>query len=252
MGVAVGDADEDGDLDVFVTNYLWETNTLYRSVSGATFDDVTREAGLARPSFQLLGFGTQFLDADLDGRLDLIVTNGHNDDFSHLFRPFKMRAQFFWNKGGGRFSLQPAKQVGPHFSHKLLGRGLTRVDWNRDGREDAVISHLDQPVALLTNTTKRHGHYLSIRLRGVQTSRDAIGTTVVVRTRDRVITRQLTAGDGYQASNERLLVFGLADSQTVKSVEIRWPVGTKDVIAGLKIGHEYLIIEGTGGALRLP
>ena len=182
MGIAVGDVDEDGDLDLFVTNFFRETNTLYRSMDGLTFDDVTREAGLANSSRALLGFGTQFLDADLDGRLDLLVTNGHIDDYRHYGRPYKMPAQFYRNVGGGRFALEPAVRVGPYFSRKLLGRGLARVDWNRDGKEDAVISHLDQPVALLTNTTKRCGRYLSIRLRGVRSSRDAVGTTVVVHT----------------------------------------------------------------------
>ncbi|MCH8830690.1 MAG: VCBS repeat-containing protein, partial [Planctomycetes bacterium] len=228
MGIAVGDADGDGDLDLFVTNFYRETNTLYRSLRGLTFNDVTREAGLAEPSRALLGFGTQFLDADLDGRLDLLVTNGHIDDYRRYGRPYEMPAQFFWNRGGGRFAVQPAQRVGPYFARKLLGRSLARLDWNRDGKEDAVISHLNQPVALLTNTTKRCGRYLSIRLRGVRSSRDAIGTTVVVHTENRKITRQLTAGDGYQASNQRLLVFGLANAKTVERVDVIWPSGMKE------------------------
>ena len=130
---------------------------------------------MAQPSYALLGFGTQFLDADLDGRLDLLVTNGHIDDYRKYGRPYKMPGQFFWNAGKGRFVIQPAAHGGPYFSRKLLGRGLTRVDWNRDGREDAVVVHLDDPVVLLTNTTKQVGRHVSIRLCGVQSSRDAIG-----------------------------------------------------------------------------
>lgn len=251
MGIAVGDADEDGDLDLFVTNFYRETNTLYRSMPGLTFDDATRESGLAEPGLALLGFGTQFLDADLDGRLDLLVTNGHIDDYRRYGRPYKMPPEFYWNIGGGGFAVQPAVRVGPYFSRKLLGRALARVDWNRDGLQDAVISHLDQPVALLTNTTKQRGRYLSIRLRGVQSSRDAVGTTVVVQAENRTITRQLTAGDGYQASNERVLVFGLSSLKSVKRVDIKWPSGTNDSFETLDTNNQYLIIEGAGRVFRI-
>jgi len=253
MGVAIGDADEDGDLDVFVTNFLRETNTLYRSTTGLVFDDVTRKSGLADSSLAMLGFGTQFLDADLDGRLDLLVANGHIDDYSRYGRPYKMSAQFFWNMKSGRFAAQSADRVGPYFSRRLLGRSLARVDWNRDGREDAVVSHLDQPIALLTNTTQPSGRFVSIRLRGVRSSRDAVGTTVVVQTEKGTVSRQLTAGDGYQASNERVLVFGLSNAKQIVRIQIHWPAGTIDTFDGFDdTNREYLIVEGTGRALRLP
>lgn len=251
MGIALGDADEDGDLDLFITNFYRETNTLYRSMSALTFDDTTRESGLAEPSIALLGFGTQFLDADLDGRLDLLVTNGHIDDYRRYGRPYKMPPQFYRNLGGGRFSVQPAIRVGPHFSRELLGRGLARVDWNRDGREDAVISHLDQPAALLTNTTERCGRHLSIRLRGVRSSRDAVGTTVVVHAENRTITRQLTAGDGYQANNERLLVFGLSSLKNVQRLDVKWPSGARESFHRLDTDSEYLFVEGAGRVFRI-
>ena len=244
MGIAIGDADEDGDLDLLVTNFYSETNTLYRSIDGTTFDDATREAGLVEPSLPMLGFGTQFLDADLDGRLDLLVTNGHIDDYRRYGRPYKMPPQFFRNLGNGRLALVPADGLGPYFSREFLGRALTRVDWNRDGREDAVITHLDQPVALLTNSTQQTGRYLAVRLRGVQSSRDAIGTTVIVHTQARTISRQLTAGDGYQASNERLLMFGLSDAKSVERIEIKWPSGAKDSFEGMGVDQQYLAIEG--------
>eukprot|EP00913_Durusdinium_trenchii_P013411 g12592.t1 len=252
MGIAVGDADDDGRLDLFITNFLRETNTLYRSSAPGRFDDATREAGLARPSLTMLGFGTQFLDADLDGRLDLIVTNGHIDDYRRYGRPYKMPAQFFWNAGGGRFVLQSADRLGPHFSRELLGRGLARTDWNRDGREDAVISHLDQPAVLLTNTTKRTGNWLSIRLRGTRTSRDAIGATVVAHIGQRTIVRQLTAGDGYQASNQRELIFGLGSSKRVDRLTVRWPGGATVEFRDTAPNQRLLAIEGRDRLIRLP
>jgi tetratricopeptide (TPR) repeat protein len=251
MGIAAGDVDEDGDLDVFVTNFLNESNTLYQALPGLAFADTTRDAGLAEPSLPMLGFGTQFLDADLDGRLDLLVANGHIDDYRRYNRPYQMPPEFYYNTGDGRFSQQPGSEVGPYFTRQFLGRSLARWDWNRDRREDAVISNLDHPAALLTNTTAQHGRSLSLKLRGIDSSRDAIGTTVVLHLDQRTITRQLTAGDGYQASNERRLVFGLSDSASVKRIDISWPSGKLDSYADLKADAEYLVIEGAERAFQL-
>ncbi|MCP4174176.1 MAG: tetratricopeptide repeat protein [Fuerstiella sp.] len=251
MGIAVGDVDEDGGLDLFVTNFLRESNTLYRSLPGSFFADTTPDSGLAEPSLSMLGFGTQFLDADLNGQLDLIVANGHIDDYRRYGRPYKMSPQFYHNTGQGQFSVQSGSQTGPYFSQAFLGRSLARWDWNRDGREDAVISNLDHPAALLTNTTRQHGRYLSLRLRGVESSRDAIGATVTLYVGDRRIIRQLTSGDGYQASNERTLIFGLSDFARVKRVDIAWPSRRTESWNNLEADGEYLVIEGVDRAFRL-
>ncbi|MHC4880413.1 MAG: CRTAC1 family protein [Planctomycetota bacterium] len=252
MGIAAGDANGDGTLDMFVTNFLHETNTLYLSDAAAVFQDATREAGLAEPSRDLLGFGTQFLDADLDGHLDLLISNGHIDDYRRYGRPYTMPAQFFSNDGAGRFVEHRPEIVGPYFERRVLGRGMSRLDWNRDGFEDVVISHLHQPAALLTNTTQEPNDFVALRLRGVKSSRDAHGATVVVQTENRKITRQLTAGDGYQASNERVLVFGLGCSATVRSIDVRWPSGITESFRPAAANYEYLIVEGTGSMTRRP
>jgi tetratricopeptide (TPR) repeat protein len=252
MGIAAGDAFGDGRLSLYVTNFYQETNTLYRCTGGPTFEDVTRSAGLAGPSLPMLGFGTQFLDADLDGHLDLILTNGHIDDYRKYGRPYRMRAQFHRNRGDGRFEELFASKLGPFFAGKRLGRGLARVDWNRDGREDAVISHLDGPVALLTNTTGNAGNFLALRLRGVACSRDAIGTSVQVRLGKRTLVRQLTAGDGYQASNERRLVFGLGAASRIDTVAVRWPSGRVQQFAPSAVNREFIAIEGRQQLHELP
>ena len=256
MGVAAGDADGDGRLDLFVTNFLDETNTLFSGIGvergSGLFRDRTREAGLAESSRLTLGFGTQFLDGDLDGHLDLVVTNGHVDDYSKRGRPYRMEAQYYQNRGDGRFDLLSAGSLGPHFSRRYLGRGLARVDWNRDGLPDVAISTLDIPAVLLTNTTAKHGHFLRLQLVGTRSHRDAIGARVTVECEKVTRVHQLTAGDGYHASNERTLLIGLGAVEQVRRLVVDWPSGFKQEFTGVTADRNLVAIEGRAGLVELP
>jgi hypothetical protein len=252
MGVAAGDANADERLDLFITNYYDEANTLYLQQPGGLFLDATREAGLHEPSLPMLGFGTQFVDGELDGRPDLIAANGHVEDNRRSGIPYQMRAQFFRSQNDGRFVELPPASLGPYFQRELLGRGLARLDWNRDGREDVVISHLDAPAALLTNRTSVVGHFLALQLRGVVTSRDAIGALVRLRSSGRTWSQQLTAGDGYHASNQRQLIFGLGDCEQIAELTVHWPSGLKHRFVSPPINKELLAVEGREQLLPLP
>ena len=241
------------ELDLFITNYYQEFNALYTQQLPGLFSDQSRQAQLQDPSYSMLGFGTQFLDADLDGRLDLVLTNGHLDDFSYLGQPYQMRPQFFHNAGQAKFVELNSATLGPFFARPALGRSLARLDWNRDGREDFIVSHLDCPASLLTNLTQPVGNYVAFELRGVVSSRDAIGTIVTVHTKSgRSLTRQLTAGDGYQASNQRQLLFGLGDADAIERVTVRWPGGaSQEFAASLPLNTHYLWVEGESGPTAL-
>jgi hypothetical protein len=193
----------------------------------------------------MLGFGTQFLDADLDGLEDLVVANGHIDDFTHESFEYRMRPQLFRNLGG-RFEELPAGAAGPYFGEKKLGRGLARLDWNGDGKDEFAVSHLEDPVALLTNVTGPAGRSVALRLVATGSARDATGAAVEVVAGGRRSVRQLTAGDGYAASNERKLVFGLGPADRVDSASVRWPSGETETFEGWPAGTEWLIVEGRG------
>lgn len=244
MGVASGDADGDGLLDLFVTNFHDESNTLYLQQTGGIFTDATRSSGLREPSYPMVGFGTQFIDGELDGWLDLVVTNGHVYDLSHQGREYQMASQYFRNRGQGRFEELPASDTGNFFSEKALGRGLARLDWNRDGRDDFAVSRMNSPAALVVNETQTADHYLALHLRGTTGDRDAIGTVVRVVTANRTYSAQLTAGDGYEASNSRRLVFGLGSATKVIRIEVQWISGQRQVLDPAEIDTELLIIEG--------
>ena len=244
MGVAFGDVNGDGLPDLLVTNFYHESNTLYVQQAELLFADVTRAAGLREPSFDMLGFGTQALDVDLDGWLDLVVTNGHVGNLERHGVPYAMPTQVFHNTGRGRFIEISRERLGSFFEKSHLGRGLARWDWNRDGREDFVVSHLEERAALLTNDTERSGHSLRITLRGVESSRDAIGARVHVTAGGATTVRELAGGDGYQASNERRLVFGLGPNERAERVEIHWPSGRSQSFVDVNADLSLIFIEG--------
>jgi hypothetical protein len=244
MGIAAGDADGDGLVDLYVSNFYNESDTLYVQQPGGLFIDKTRAAGLRDPAFAPLGFGTQFIDGELDGLRDLVLTNGHIDDLRVIGQPYEMSPQYFRNIGGGKFQELAAASLGKFFEGKYLGRGLARLDWDRDGKEDFAVSHIRSPAALVLNRTEKTGHYLSLCLRGITADRDAIGTSVRVSVGEKTWTQQLTAGDGYQASNERRLVFGLGETSKIDRLHVRWLTGTEQTFTDVPADAEYIILEG--------
>ncbi|MBC7964834.1 MAG: VCBS repeat-containing protein, partial [Fuerstia sp.] len=238
MGIAADDMDGNGLIDLFVTNFYQESNTLYAAVSPGLYVDRTRLTGLREPSWNQLGFGTQFIDADLDSWPDLIVANGHIDDLSSQGQPFEMPVQFFSNSAGRFTEVQNKTPLPP-----ALGRGMARLDWNRDGREDVVIVNQESPVRLLTNANASPGRSLRLQFRATSSARDAIGTIVRIQIGERTLTHQLTAGDGYMASNERQLVIGLGEIDRIPSLEIFWPGGVQQQCKDLRVPGTYLIVE---------
>lgn len=243
MGVACGDVNRDGRQDLFVTNFARESNTLYMSLPGGLYEDQTQQSGLREPSFEPLGFGTQFMDADRDGLLDLVVMNGHIDQF--LNETFRMKAQLFSGQTNGVFAEVPGSQAGSLFDVLRLARGLAKLDWNRDGRTDFVATDLEKPVLLAENTTENANHGLHLKFVGTNSSRDAIGAKVkIVASSGDVRVCQLTAGDGYQSSNERVIDIGTGSVETVQSIDVQWPSGTVTRLENVRCNEYLVLVEG--------
>lgn len=244
MGIAVGDFDGNGNQDFFVTNYVTEPNTLYSQINSARFEDRTKRAMLSEPSLAMVGFGTQTVDPLLEGQLDLVVTNGHLDQFDFKNQAYQMPPQYFRNNGHGVFS-EVSKGWRGYWTGRYLGRAMAKVDWNRDGKEDLLVSHLDSPVALLENQSSTLNHAIALRLVGTTSSRDAIGTQVKLIDNQKEQIQVLAAGNGYQCSNEKRIVFGIGEKQSVPVLEIAWIGGSVERFDTVKAGS-WVAIEGIG------
>ena len=181
MGIACDDINSDGLLDLLIGNYYNEPNTLYIQEPGRLFRRRDRQlSACTTPTFLVLTFGCQFLDGDLDGHPDLAMANGHVDDLGIPWHPVAHAAAVFSQCGWHNFVELKEAQAGSFFDKTYLGRGLALVDWNRDGREDLVMSNVADFASLATNQTTPVGHWVAIRLRGVSSARDPLGARVAV------------------------------------------------------------------------
>lgn len=250
MGVAAGDFDGDGTTDLYVTNYFNEPNALYLFNDEGVAIDAAMQTGLGQHSISLLGFGTQSLDANSDGRPDLFLVNGDLDDFAHEQRPFQMRPQLMFNGPDGFYE---QKNLSDHDVRQTTfrGRGVARCDWNRDQRWDLVVSRLDDSAMLLTSVDQSHSTALvNVKLIGTASARDAIGSSLQRAGNldepgsGRRI--QLVAGSGYMASNELSVLVMPGKAGVV------WP-GEQNVF-DIEFAEtvDQAVVEGRKGTYRLP
>ena len=234
MGVQYGDLDGDGRAELFLTHLDRETNTLYRPLGDGLFTDATDASGLAAPSLPWVGFGTTFLDYDLDGDLDIAVVNGHILDNIHLFSPdrsYRQPAQLFENKDG-RFRERAGALQG---TDALVGRGLVAADLDGDGDEDLVLTQNDGPAMVLRNESPP-GHWIRVRLQGKASNVHGIGARVVLKLGERTLVREVLGASGYLSQGPPELVFGLGDATQADRLSIQWPAGTVQKLGPVKSG----------------
>lgn len=247
MGVASGDLNHDGLTDLFVTNFEGEANNLYLQRSEGFFEDAITGTGLLTAGVPYVGWGTQFLDADNDGEFDLVVANGHVADFGQGAQ-YQMPTQCFRNLGKGKFQHLAAADAGKVFDTPVLGRAIALLDWNQDGRTDFVQSNIATPAMLVTNQTANGGHWLAIRLHGRQLSRDAFGTAVTIHYDGHSRTQQLLGGNGFEATNQRQLSFGLSDYSGSVEVTVFWQGGGTSSFRNVPANCTLEVSEGVSAA----
>lgn len=246
MGIAHGDYDRDGWVDLFVTNFYLEPNTLFRNVEGRGFIDVSAASRLGPPSRKTLAFGTEFLDVDHDGWLDLVVTTGHVEDRTWAGQePYKMRPHLFRNERSGKFT-DVAAGAGSYFQSEWVGRGLAIGDLDRDGDLDLVISQQVDPSVLLLNETPSHSTSVVIRPVGRGLSpRCGVGTRVTAKNVNPTLIRDVAGGGSFQSASALELHLGLAGRKAFDELEFTWPDGQTDRWFSVAAGY-YVAIQGRG------
>lgn len=244
MGIDAGDADGDGDTDLFMTHLSGETNTLYVNAGDGFFDDRSATTGMATPSAPLTGFGTRFIDYDGDGDLDVFVTNGgvmliseqlaRGDDM-----PLRMPSLLLQNDGSGRFADVTAA-AGPALTELRIGRGLATGDLDDDGDPDLIVTSNGGPVQVLENIARDNSSWVGIDLRdgaGAAVS----GARVALRCGDLNLVRSAQRDGSYLSAGDPRVLFGLADRRGNCDASVRWPDGRTTQHAGLAIGQYHRI-----------
>ncbi|HWE40483.1 MAG TPA: CRTAC1 family protein, partial [Isosphaeraceae bacterium] len=241
MGIACGDLDGDGLIDLAVTNLYNESMAFYRNLGKGVFADHTAAVGLALPTRYVLGFGTAFFDANNDGWLDLAAANGHVNDLRPEI-PYQMPTQLLMGGPDGRLA-DVSDRAGAPWAVPRLGRGLAVGDLDNDGRLDLVIVSQNQPLAYFHNRTGG-SHSLTLRLEGTTSNRDAVGAIVAVTAGGRRQVAHRLGGGSYLSASDPRLHFGLGRSERVEEVEVTWPSGRTDRYSDLPADAGYLLIEG--------
>ena len=242
MGIAFGDVDRNGLMDMLVTNLDDEYNTLYLQTTAGLFMDATRRYQMVEPAMNKVGFGTQFADIDHDGWLDVLVLNGHVDDYSDQGKAYGMLPQIFAGNGQ-RYVELGGEKIGSYFTRPKVGRSLALWDVDLDGRLDFVGNHIDAPLSILRNESISNGNWIGLELVGTVSERDAIGAKVVVRSGEQRWVAVCTAGDGFQCSNQRVVHFGLGDVDRVDSIEVYWPSGRTQSLSNRSLNRYHLVVE---------
>jgi len=249
MGIAVGDYNRDGKVDLYVSAFSDDYNALYRNDGDGNFSEVTYQAGLAEPTIPFLGWGTGFLDYDNDGRLDIFVANGHvypGVDQQDWGTTWKQRPQLFRNLDGTKFVEVPPA-TGSGLANLITARGAAFGDLFNDGHIDVVINNVDSIPALLRNVAKNDNHWITLRLvGGPKSPRDAIGAKVFLTAGGVRQRADVFSGASYGSSSDQRVHFGLGSSEKIEKVEIYWPSGVKEEVSAPPIDRIVTVIEGKG------
>ena len=242
MGVDFGDYNNDGALDIFVTNFSNETNTLYHNTTDGALIDFTNIVGLGEVSFLKLAFGTKIFDANNDGTLDLFVANGHLYPTESDALEYAQTDQLFINTGEETFA-DASKQAGEYFTTKRVGRGAAFGDYNNDGDTDIFVVNLNQEGVLLRNEGGNKHNWLMIKTVGVKSNRDGIGARIEVATRSRSQIKEVQTGSSYLSGHDLRLIFGLGTEKKAESVKITWPSGAEQTLVNVEANQLLVITE---------
>jgi hypothetical protein len=249
MGIAVGDYQNNGQVDLFNTTFSDDYNPLYRNDGDANFTDISYQLGIAETTVPFLGWGSGFIDFDNDGWKDIIVSNGHVYpivDKEPWGTTYAQRPLLFHNIGGKHFELMPAVE-GTALAQTYVGRGLAVGDLFNDGKLDVVINVLDGPPALLRNVSADKHHWVEFKLvGGTKSPRDAVGTTLYLSANKIRQRGDVISGGSYASTSDPRLHFGLGDASAIDDIEVHWPSGSIEHFPVPQIDRIITLTEGQG------
>jgi hypothetical protein len=246
MGVAVGDFNLDGNLDIFKTHFADDTNILYRGDGKGNFDDVTIASGLGVET-RFVGWGAGMVDLDNDGHPDLFLVTGsvYPEVAAKLASyPLMTPRVIFRNLGNGRFE-ELIEAAGPAIAAPHCSRGCAFGDFDNDGDVDVLVVNLNEPPSLLRNDLAGRGHWLKVKLIGTKSNRGAIGARVRARYGGKVQAQEVLSQSSFYSASDPRLHFGLGAADTA-DLEIRWPNGGVERLPNVPADQLITIKEGSG------
>ncbi len=253
MGLAVGDYENTGRLDLLKTNFAGDYPNLYRNLGRAIFEDVATRAGLA-VNPQYVGWGVGFVDLDNDGWLDVFQVNGHV--YPELERStgrerYRNPRLVYRNLGGGKFEDMSAAS-GPGVKVLESSRGAAFGDFDNDGAMDVLIQNLGEPPSLLRNNLGGGNRWIKVLLRGTKSNRSAIGAIVTIETKAGKQSAAVVSQSSYVSHNDSRLHFGLGSVARVDRFLVEWPSGGKETFPASDASKLVLLVEGSGKTEAVP
>jgi enediyne biosynthesis protein E4 len=251
MGVAAGDYDRNGTIDIFKTNFAGDTSTLYANDGKGGCEDRTFAAGIGLNT-RWLGWGVGFLDLDNDGWLDLFLVNGHVYPEVERLKTegaYKQRKVVYRNLGNGRFEDVTAR-LGPPVTTPAAGRGAAFADFDNDGDIDIIVNNMHAPPDLFRLDLRPGAHWTTLKLVGAESNRSAIGARVRVFAGDTIQVQEVRGGGSYYSQNDLRVHFGLGEAARIDRVEIRWPNGRNEQWKDVAIDGFVSLTEGTGAPVE--
>ena len=245
MCISLGDYNNDGWLDLFISDFQGSSDHVWKNDGHGLFDEVSDSAGITSPTHSVLSFGGGFFDYDNDGWLDLFIANGHvYPEIEQIFPDvhYKQINSLFHNDGHGKF-IDVTKTSGDGFSTPSVGRGVAFADFDNDGFVDLVVANNNDPPLLLHNSGGNGNHFVSFKLTGTKSNRDAIGARLKLTAGAMTQIREIQSGGSYMSQSDLRAHFGLASAANIDKLEITWPSGAKQTFSNFPADQFYSIVE---------